>query len=214
MSIRTSFNPLGTLGSELPPLPPGWRHVESVFIPRAETRTTVFLYNITDPGTPSEEFDITLHADMEPLVTQRIETNPVVVGNAYSSAQAPGLWCGYYWGNSGWKAGAGFNGHRIPANNSKKIGEQCPVLETMKGGIVSSTVAGQLKTIDLRGMVSDSGKKHQFSVFRDEDENVTLYRCEFKAPHHKTVFYPVHNDSTGQDGIYELYKQTVYPIPE
>lgn len=213
MSIRTSFNPMGTLGG-LPPLPAGWEHVESVFIPRAETRTTVFRYNITDPGTPSEEFDITLHADMEPLSTGQNETNPVVMGNAFVSSQAPGLWCGYYSLWKGWRAGAGFNGHRVPGNTSKKVGEPCPVLATMKDGIISATVDGQLKTVDVRGMVSTAGRTHQFSVFREPLENVTLYRCEFNAPHHKTGFYPVHNDLTGQDGVYELYKKTVYPIPE
>ena len=212
MSIPTPFNPLGTLGG-LPPLPAGWRHVESILLPKAETRTTVFQYNITDPGTPSEKFDITLRADMETLVEQRGETNPVVIGNAFVSGQAPGLWCGYYNYWKGWFIGAGFNGHNVPANYFKKIGQLCPVLGTMKDGVVSSTVAGQLKTVDLRGMVSTAGRSHQFSVFRDENENVTLYRCEFKAPHHTTAFYPVHNDSTGKDGVYELYKKTVYPIP-
>lgn len=212
MSIPVSIDPLGTLGNGLPPLPAGWRHVESVFIPRAETRTTVFSYVITDPGTPSEEFDITLRADMEPLYTGRTETNPVVVGNAFVSSQAPGLWCGYYRFWEGWTVGTTFDNYYNPNTSFSKIGEQCPVLGTMKDGIVSNTVNGQLKTVDLRGKVSVSGRKHQFSVFRDESENVTLYRCEFKAPHHKTVFYPVHNDSTGQDGVYELYKKTVYPI--
>lgn len=212
MSIPVTIDPLGTLGGGLPPLPAGWRHVESVFIPRAEARTTVFLYNITDPGTPSEEFDITLHADMEPLVEQGGETNPVVVGNAFSSAQAPGLWCGYYNQWHGWKAGCRFGNYYYPNTSFKEIGESCTVLATMKDGIFSSAVNGELKTSDLRGKVSDSEKIHQFSVFRDINENVTLYRCEFKAPHHKTGFYPVHNDSTGQDGVYELYKKTVYPI--
>lgn len=212
MSIPTPFNPLGTLGSGLPPLPAGWRHVESVFIPRAGTRTVVFQYSITDPGTPAEEFDITLHADMEPLVAQRNETDPVVVGNVFTRGQAPGLWCGYYDSWGGWKVGVTFDAYYHPNTSFSKIGEQCPVLGTMKDGIVSNTVNGQLKTVDLRGKVSVSGRKHQFSVFRDENENVTLYRCEFKSPHHKTVFYPVHNDSTGQDGVYELYKKTVYPI--
>lgn len=212
MSIPNTFRPLGS-GGGLPILPQGWRHVESVVIPRAESRTTVFTYNVNNPGTPAEDYDITLRADITPIINPGSgETNPVVLGNAYTGSQAPGLWTGYYYLWGGWKIGAGFNGHKIPGNTAQTT--PFSGLGIMRDGVVTATVAGQVKTVDMRGLVSIAGRKHQFSVFRDKNEDVTLYHCEFHAPHHHTAYYPVHNDETGQDGIYELYKKTVYPIPQ
>lgn len=207
MSIPTPFNPLGTLGSGLPPLPAGWRHVESVVLPREETPRTIFnRTGVYADYKPTDGVYMSLKADVIDWVGgEWAEVPSIVLGNFFNAGQSIGAWVSYY----GYIAvGMEVDGHYTVSFGKAPCSVECEladnVYKLIKDGVV-------IKTGDVSGKVA-RGKGWSFCCATHQYFGVRLYRCVYDAPFRKNAFYPVENTTTGASGIYELESKTVYPI--
>lgn len=207
MSIPVSIDPLGTLGSGLPPLPAGWRHVESVVLPREETPRTIF--NRTgkyDDYKPTDGVYLYLKADVIDWADGAWASVPsIVLGNFFSGGESIGAWLSYYGYIS---AGVEVNAHYNTNFGKEPCSVECELADNVFKAIKDGVV---LRTADVSGKVARD-KYWMFCCATHQYFGVRLYRCVYDAPYKKTAFYPVENTTTGAGGIYELESKTVYPI--
>lgn len=208
MSIPVSIDPLGTLGSGLPPLPAGWRHVESVVLPREETPRTIFNRTgvYADYKSPDGVY-LYLKADVIDYAAGAWASEPsIVLGNFYTGGESIGAWVCYY--NSGTWPGVEVDNHYTENFGAEPCSVECEladnVYKVIKDGVVK-------KTGDVSGKVA-RGRYWRFCCATHQYFGVRLYRCVYDAPFRKNAFYPVENTTTGASGIYELESKTVYPI--
>ena len=208
MSIPVSIDPLGTLGSGLPPLPAGWRHVESVVLPREETPRTIFnRTGVYDDYKSPDGVYVYLKADVIDYAAGAFASVPsIVLGNFFNASESIGAWVCFY--SSGTWPGVEVADHYSLSFGAEPCSVECEladnVYKVIKDGVVK-------KTGDVSGMMA-RGKYWRFCCATHQYFGVRLYRCVYDAPYKKTAFYPVENTTTGAGGIYELESKTVYPI--